>query len=392
MAIPSIEDWRSNEEMLDYHATWHRIFRWGRRWPQSGQGEEFLYFHRQFIAWYTAERVARGLGLVPDWEPTQPISEGHTNVNGVIRPPNWRLPWSEQATYEVPSWFTQAGGSGKYTDPGPGDTASAPNDLYAKLAEFPDVDTLGKALEHPWHNTGHGAFGRIFARTGFGPGDMARTGTAPRDPFFFLWHRRIDNVWREWSELDEVALPPVDPVPVVVRDGGQEDGTNSPDVIISRTRVANAEVEFGNFDEEPPSDDVVFGQTAYLYARVENRSDQPVDARVHFFYAPVSLAQNRRYWVEIPPNNAGRWGMPVHLIPRQQKVVPSGPMPGAVVWESRFIAAPNVYRLLVALTPDDAPLGYPFERRLPPGGSVETLVKDNDWMAWRNFQIREEEV
>jgi hypothetical protein len=393
MAIPTIEEWRNNQELLDYYAEWHDYFPWRQRWNYSGGGEEFLYFHRQLLAWYAAERVGRGLSLVPDWDVSQPIVEGHTNLNRVIRPPNWRIPWNRREPFALPSWFTSPGGDSTYSDPGlwlaGGDqhardttNVNAPSGQYGRLSDFPDVDTLGKALEHPWHTYSQIAFGALFA-AGLSQGDMACVPTAIRDAFFFIWHRHIDNVWRMWSELPEVQLPEVQAVPVKVLDD-----INSPDVIIRQTAIEDAAAELGNFgDLTPESDDIIFGQTAYLYARVENMSDQPVTGRFHFFYAPVSLAHHRRYWVEIPLSNAGRWGRPIYLNPGEKQVLRSGPMSGVAVWHSRFIPAPNMYRLLAVVVPDEAPRGYPFERALPPGSSVETLTLNNDWMASRDFEV-----
>lgn len=386
MTLSTIEQWRWRSDVLDFHAGWHANFPWTVRWNNPGQGAEFLYFHRQFLAWYTAERVARGLGMVPDWDPSQPIADGHTNFNGAIRPANWYIPGASQAPFEVPSWFTEPGGAGAYVDPTVG---PAPGGLK-KLADFDSVDILGKALEHPWHNTGHGTMGGLFA-TSRGNGDMSSVGLASRDPFFFMWHRRIDNVWRAWSELAAVQLPAVQHLPVLIRDGGPPNGngTDSPDIIIRRTRLTNPSAELGDFNATPPSDQVYAGENAYLYARVKNTSDQTIEGRAHFFCAPVSLAHNRRYWIELPQTNSGAWGTPVSLGPNESQVIRSGPMPGAVVWDARLIPAPNVYRMLVAVLPNDAPRGYPFERALPPGGTVQDIVQNNPWIAWRDFEIVE---
>ena len=387
MTVSTIEEWRNSDTMLDFHAGWHTNFPWNRRWDEPRQGEEFVYFHRQFLAWYTAERIARGLSMVLDWKSDDPIPEAHTNQNGTNRPQNWSIPGPLQSSFEIPSWFTRAGHpTNSYTD---NQSVNVPSTNFRKLSDFPNVDVLGKALEHPLHNMGHGAMGGMF-RIGDVRGDMATVGNAPRDPFFFMWHRLIDNIWREWSELPDVTLPQPNPLPVTIRNGNESNATNSPDIIIRRTRVGDPASELGDFDNlDIESDSVHYGQTAYLYARLENNSNQDVSGTVHFFYAPMSLAMNRRYWVEIPSNNAGRWGTRIHLGSNEKQVIRSGPMPGTIVWNSQFVPAPNNYRLLVMMLPDNAPLGYPFERALPPNSTVENLVLDNTWMAWRDFIVED---
>lgn len=388
MAIPSIEEWRNNRNMLDYHRMWHRNFPWSQRWNTDGAGAEFLHFHRQFIAWYNVERIARGLSLVPDWDLDQPIPDAHTNENGVTRPGNYRIPRTQQASYAVPSWFTSGGGTDAYENDSR--SPNGPTQQYKKLADFPDVDTLGKALESPWHNMGHGVMGNLFSTGPFSPGDMSSTGRAPRDPFFFIWHRRIDNIWRVWSELAQVPLPQVPPLPIQLRDGSNPNGTDSPDIVIRRSAIPNAEAELGDFDIlDLQTDEVMFGQSAYLYARVENPSPDPVTGRVHFFYTAISMTNNRRYWVELPPSNARRWGTGIQLGPGKKQVVTSGPMPGAVVWEPLFIPAPGVYRLLAMVVPENAPPGYPFDRAIP-GGALEDYILQSPWMAWRDFRVVEQ--
>lgn len=63
------------------------------------------------------------------------------------------------------------------------------------------VDQLGRSIDAPgtpaWHSSVHAAIG----------GDMADHSTAPRDPVFWMYHRTIGDVSRNWLQIKGEPYP-----------------------------------------------------------------------------------------------------------------------------------------------------------------------------------------
>ena len=45
---------------------------------------------------------------------------------------------------------------------------------------------------------------------------MASTSTAMRDPIFYRWHKRVDNLWHMWNDTQVIELA-TDAPPVEIR-------------------------------------------------------------------------------------------------------------------------------------------------------------------------------
>jgi hypothetical protein len=88
------------------------------------------------------------------------------------------------------SWFTLEGGD--RIDPHSG---------ARRLADFKSAEQLGRSVDAPgtpaWHSSVHAAIG----------GDMSDHATAPRDPVFWMYHRTIDDVFRNWLEIKGEPYP-----------------------------------------------------------------------------------------------------------------------------------------------------------------------------------------
>lgn len=83
-----------------------------------------------------------------------------------------------------------------------------------------------------YHGAGHVLSALINTKDTKKPGVMFNTTTAQRDPFFYRWHKEVDNQWYHWEE----NLEPEDfsDYPKVqVRKGIDEKGNAwSPDIIL----------------------------------------------------------------------------------------------------------------------------------------------------------------
>ncbi len=147
----------SNFELLPRHSAWHRRY--------SGT-DRFILFHRNFLDAYDAWRETFGY-LPLEEEPD-------------ITKPGGGL--------EKPSYLSQEGG-----------TERSPRHGAEKLSDFETLSNLGDDLESPWHNMGHMTEARRIidgATPNSGMGSVAR---APTREVFFVWHKKIDNVAKEWE-------------------------------------------------------------------------------------------------------------------------------------------------------------------------------------------------
>jgi hypothetical protein len=274
--------------------------------------------------------------------------------------------------------------------------------------EEPTAGTLWGDVWH--HGYGHVITAFVMAPHGGGdPGDIGDTATAIRDPFFWRWHRHVDNLN---FALQERAEPfAFDDAPAVTLTGVELALEADPGTPVDelQTRVAETDgVEHG--DHEP-----------FLWRlAADNPGADDVKVTVRLFLAPAEAAEDRRAWIEMdkfehtlaaganaierpgrlasparkpaerppvwtqgpaqtPHEQYCRCGWPYHLLlPRG---TPAG-MPFRVVamltdWEldrvsgdddcgsMSFCGARDRY-------PDRREMGYPFSRPLP-GGVAATL-------------------
>jgi hypothetical protein len=173
----------SNNAFLFEHYSWHaahapqaavlRTSPWGRRYARidaNPVGAEFLHYHHRLVHRFEAWRAERGLQPLEPWDPGSPIPAAFAY-------PGRR---TETPGVPIPSWATPPGGA-------------KPDPLYGyrRLGEFPTVNRLGKALDVGWHAKVAEAVG----------GDFGVAATAPRDPVFWAWCKRLDDILHTWEGL-----------------------------------------------------------------------------------------------------------------------------------------------------------------------------------------------
>jgi tyrosinase len=364
-AIPSLTepaaerelDWyREDPFANDHHAHWHDVWNTdgieehnGQLVTQARQGELFLYMHQQMLARYDTERRIAGLGQTVPFEPayTQPITEGYGARRYVSRPAGVSLrdipvrPGVEIGPSDLNGRYAkvdEALDDGRLNvssiDLGPLDenqlgAAIEPSDLH--IDPQTDLDLGAAAGYENLHGLGHVLTSQAADPQ---PGDrwwgvMRYVETAIRDPFFYRWHRHIDDQSaRLQQELDptdlaehaaDVSFRGSEDVLLAFSDGvesadfdafartrlgGEQfddpDGLAT-DVLTTRFRLSRVTAPI------PPSEDGL-GQETYwtthlthrpfgLFLRVEATSAQHVTVRVFLVHA--ELADDRRMWIEL---------------------------------------------------------------------------------------------
>ena len=144
------------QNFLREHATWHREMGMSRG-ARSGDGVEFLEFHRDFMRrslnWYDAQRL--NPKLVEPWT---------------------AIPLEIKSN---PSW------SRRFQD--------AENRITRNLASFNSADELGRfLLSTSIHDAVHVIGSEVFDEDDFGV-----IALAPRSTLFYNWHGLIDNWWKQ---------------------------------------------------------------------------------------------------------------------------------------------------------------------------------------------------
>ena len=240
--------------VLQEHQDWHSRYR-GPEASYFDQGDLFFDFHNLFIAHFDAWRELFGYPSIIEWNPGSPIPRGveidHDSRYGYR---------NERDQQPLPSWFDPRGGedgirpiffiqneTGYPQQIPPGHpleghraiifvSTSNPaldNDTRQFLQQFEghtfpmceewdvpnnsskypieqdalndfdsDKELLGCALTYPYHDTTHG---RVAGDRNGTSGDMASTGTSPIDPLFWRFHKFIDSVSANRSQIEEPA-------------------------------------------------------------------------------------------------------------------------------------------------------------------------------------------
>ncbi|MFO0629887.1 MAG: tyrosinase family protein [Polyangiales bacterium] len=319
-------DW-FREDLLynEHHAHWHIIYRAGDL--ADRQGELFVSMHRQMLARYEAERVSLGLPPVVALFPyTTAIEAGHDPaIAGVgSRQPGRALSAGVAAALVAQSaWVPQA--LAQRTVPTAGGSVmlpAAPTDAQQIAA----VDAFGAQLELAPHNGGHGRLAQLSTPQS---GPMSSTDTAVRDPVFYQWHRHIDDLAvafenlmppRDFASFDPgVEVSPVIVTPATNWDpqvdrhawatqtfGGanwdQDFGTAAPGTESFRTQFHIRDVPEAPLGLRFPIEDS-FGHLDHedfaWVVRVRNSGSTPKRVTVRIFLAPVTLADDRRMWIEM---------------------------------------------------------------------------------------------
>lgn len=141
-------------------------------------GEQFLAFHREFVAKHDAWRLDHGYPELPPWDPTDPIPSDAYHAGRTTSDPS-----SVDPLCRTPDWFKLDGAGARNPEFGAG-----------RLTEFTSTDQLGRAIdslqEPNWH-------GRVHRQVG---GDMDSFHLFVLDPAFWRFHKFIDGIWRQWEE------------------------------------------------------------------------------------------------------------------------------------------------------------------------------------------------
>jgi tyrosinase len=274
--------------------------------------------------------------------------------------------------------------------------------------EEPTAGTLWGDVWH--HGYGHVITAFVMAPHGGGdPGDIGDTATAIRDPFFWRWHRHVDDLGFALQErLEPFAFDDAPAATLTDVELAFEADPGTP-VDELQTRVAKTDgIEHG--DHEP-----------FLWRlRAENPGADELMVTVRIFLAPAEAAEDRRAWIEmdkfehaLPPGSTlidrpGRLASPARKPAERPPVWVQGPAQTPheqycrCGWPYHLLVprgtlAGMPFRVLAMLTdweldrvagddecgsmsfcgardryPDRREMGYPFSRPMP-GGVAATL-------------------
>jgi hypothetical protein len=351
-------DWyREDPFANEHHAHWHDVWNTdgitqvaGKLVTQLRQGELFLYMHRQMLARYDTERLIAGfpavIGFAAPYDAA--IPEGYGAERYTTRPPDKKLrrvrlsatspavgPTDLAARYhrvdtaigaevlDVPALNL-----GTLDDNQLG-AAIEPSDLA--LTPDQDVDLADFGYENI-HGLGHVLTATVSDR---GPDDtwfgvMLYTETAIRDPFFYRWHRHIDDQSTRLQDqlgaadlgehaaaatfrgTDDIHLAFSSKVTdadfaAFARDGLGGDAFDDPDGLTTDTLTTRFELsrvssplppdDNGNPQEESYWTTHLAHEPFGLFLRVEAAAAQHVTVRV--FMAHEELVEDRRMWIEL---------------------------------------------------------------------------------------------
>ena len=416
-------DWyREDPFANDHHAHWHVVYRRDGGGPlpiQPRHGELFLYMHRQMLARYDTERKIAGLGSV----------EPHPPADAQGRP-------DYAAT--IPEGYGSAGytrrRAGRSFDEISGAVdrcRAAHRRLQAVIAAGrldlgPDVDLgaltesqLGAASEGAALNTGAGVidvrtidgiFGNLHGSghgnaglLGEGPnprgwgGVMNWTETAICDPFFYRWHKHVDDVYDAFQEASGETNDPAEFAPPDVSFG---DG-RSLALCLSR-EIAGADAtgfDFDGFARERLGDDLgdpdglltgelltrfmrsrvtagiplerdrVSFRTTHLthepftyFVRLENAASESRVVTLRTFLAHAELAEDRRCWIELDKFEA-TLAPGINVLGR--------PDARSSVIKRRGVTAPGAEPLADGAADQWCDCGWPYSLLLPSGDGDE---------------------
>jgi len=411
-------DWFREDPLgNDHHRHWHIVYpARGRPGPggvqlQDRQGELFFYMHQQMLARYDAERRALGFGpVVPFADYREPIGEGYEDrpsgqaLRDVDRPDTGGL-------LSLDDLESQRDRLLAAVTAGAAENGAGPRPLTSELLAALEEPTAGTLWRDVWHHGfGHVITAFVMAPDGGGePGDIGDTATAIRDPFFWRWHRHIDDANFALQErlepftFDDAPAVTLSAIELAVED---EPGTPVDEL---QTLVAETDgVEHG--DHEP-----------FLWRlHAENPGEAVRTVTVRIFLAPAEAVEDRRAWIEMdkfeqvlaPGANEierpGRLASPVRKPAERPPVLVQGPAQTPheqycrCGWPYHLLLprgtpAGMPFRVLAMLTdweldkvsgdddcgsmsfcgsrdryPDTREMGYPFSRPLP-GGVAATL-------------------
>jgi tyrosinase len=356
-------DWFREDPLAnDHHRHWHIVYpARGRPGPggvrlQDRQGELFFYMHQQMLARYDAERRALGFGpVVPFADYREPIAEGYEDrpsgqaLRDIDRQDTGPLLVSELEGQRDRLRAAVAAGAAE--------NGAGPRPLTSELLGALEEPTAGTLWGDVWHHGyGHVITAFVMAPHGGGdPGDIGDTSTAIRDPFFWRWHRHIDD--QNFALQEQLEPFGFDDAPEVALTGLELAFEADPGTAVDELKTMVAE-----------TDDVAHGDHEPFLWRLhaENPGAGERTVTVRIFLAPAEAAEDRRAWIEMdkfeqvlaPGANEferpGRLASPVRKPADRPPVLVQGP---AQTPHEQYCRCGWPYHLLI---PRGTPAGMPF--------------------------------
>lgn len=176
------------DHMLEAHDEWHFVNGPGGT-AGLGSGTAFMGFHRAMMNDFRRFAMENGgrsylpistVGLViPPWLGDALLALSGTSFENVYAP---RVN-DQMSSWGLPGYLTVNGTpSSSWSN-----TVFVSGINYTSIGQFPDLDTLGRAIAVEYHASLHSAVGGTMS--GF---------FSPADPIFYGWHSLIDNLADVW--------------------------------------------------------------------------------------------------------------------------------------------------------------------------------------------------
>nr|ALM04212.1 phenoloxidase [Botryllus schlosseri] len=310
--------WRNDADFNYHHRHWHVVY---NRTAASGnphlerQGELFGYMHSQMLARYDAERESWGLPPVSAFEYGDVAPSFNAGLEfhsdrqwaGFVPRPTQR--WSSNTVSTFTRWqrsYNSAVDSGQVatgvemTPNWSGHILEASSGRYTR--------TYGD-----YHNSGHGIFGSSGIPRNVGS-YMNSPLTAVRDPIFFRWHKRIDDMWQANNDYYRSDLADGPPPVVITPDdimlstdrnppvgftdwtGDGWSGRASDDEAVLRTYLGPAQKKY-------EWDNKLGHEKFYYHLRLrrspEASTGQDIPVTIRIFICPRRRQSDRRMWIEM---------------------------------------------------------------------------------------------
>ncbi|HEX2204042.1 MAG TPA: hypothetical protein VHG91_12115, partial [Longimicrobium sp.] len=360
--------WREDPLVNEHHEHWHNVYPFAGRPNASGvpvlgsrQEELFGYMHEQMLARYDAERLAAGLPRVEAFGTyTDPIPQGYDPGSLALwngsgwqvwgpRPAGTR--WSDltagrlalrpgakvadqQAFFDE---LEKTGSSGTFSKLAPPVAVDARGENLggAEEAGIGSPDYYGASDPRNFRTYGnHHNDGHIHTAAwndddpAMQVGVMWSTATALRDPFFWRWHKEVDQVFA----AHRARLEPYDFAADAPKVRIGKEGAFSADIVVLRatggavdddaaaraafggetvpgveptrelrTEMLRRTVTLQDDAGNPVPREIEFvSHEDFLYAfRVRNLAGAPQELAVRVFLAPETLVDDRDAWIEM---------------------------------------------------------------------------------------------
>ena len=370
-----LEWYREDPFANEHHEHWHIVYpgsgvpdgKGGRR-MKDRHGELFFYMHQQMIARYDAERIAHKLPRVTPFADYREIIDIGYDPGELLTKPSGKRPFAtvydarqpnmllrsisnSQATFTVADQEVRRQRVWQAIRNGQFETSNTKMPVTVdmlglvieaargSITQIMPGETRTTSFYGSLHNNGHNLIASINNPTteeeNVPTGVMGDTATAIRDPFFYRWHKHIDDAYYAWQEMQ----PPYDFLDrpfVEIRKQYNRGVAYSSDILLSFVKDKPDGVtwqEYGNerFGGENWNRDLSLAepQTGELlttmskrnlllsdrvtsvklehlvhepfvyFFRVENKLNRHYTVTARVFLAPKQYANDRRAWIEM---------------------------------------------------------------------------------------------